>query len=59
MDYILIRSRRKTISIEINEKAQLLVRAPMRVPKYEIEKFLVEKDSWIRKHMKMAEERMA
>ncbi len=59
MDYILIRSRRKTISIEINEKAQLLVRAPMRVPKYEIEKFLVEKDSWIRKHVKMAEERMA
>ena len=59
MDYKLIRSRRKTISIEINEKAQLLVRAPMRVPKYEIEKFLVEKDSWIRKHVKMAEERMA
>lgn len=59
MDYELIRSRRKTISIEINEKAQLLVRAPMRVPKYEIEKFLIEKDAWISKHVKMAEERMA
>ena len=58
MDYTLIRSRRKTISIEINDKAQLLVRAPMRLPKYEIERFLMEKDAWIRKHVRMAEERM-
>jgi hypothetical protein len=58
MDYTLIRSRRRTISIEIDEKAQLLVRAPMRMPKYEIERFLKEKDTWIKKHIKIVQERI-
>ena len=51
MDYELKRSRRRTVSIEINKDGRLLVRAPMRLPKYEIEKFIEEKKSWIDKHM--------
>lgn len=58
MDYTLIRSRRKTISIEIDEKAQLLVRAPMRMPKYEIERFIEEKDAWIKKHIRIVQEQI-
>ena len=58
MDYTLIRSRRKTISIEIDEKAQVVVRSPMRAPKYEIERFLSEKEGWINKHVEIVKKRM-
>lgn len=58
MDYTLIRSRRKTISLEIDENARVLVRAPMRMPKYEIERFVEEKDAWIKKHIGIVRERI-
>ena len=51
MEYTIIRSRRRTISLEITDDAKLLVRAPMRVPKYEIERFIKEKEAWIVKHI--------
>ena len=51
ISYNLIRSRRRTISLEITDEATLLVRAPMRVPKYEIERFIKEKETWIVKHI--------
>ncbi len=50
-EYILVRSRRRTISLEITEDAALLVRAPMRAPKYEIERFITEKSVWIDRHI--------
>ena len=57
-EYTLIRSRRKTISLEINNKAELIVRAPMRVPNYEIQRFVDEKSSWIEKHIASVRKRM-
>ena len=57
-EYTLIRSRRKTISIEIDPGADLIVRAPMRAPKYEIQRFIDEKSAWIEKHMARAVKRM-
>ena len=57
-EYTLIRSRRKTISIEIDPGADLIVRAPMRAPKYEIQRFVDEKSAWIEKHMARAVKRM-
>lgn len=57
MDYTLIRSRRKTISIEIDDSAHLTVRAPLRAPKYEIEGFIKEKEAWIEKHINKVRER--
>lgn len=50
-DYKIIRSRRRTISIEITDDAGILVRAPMRAPRYEIERFIAEKQDWIGKHV--------
>lgn len=58
MEYTLIRSRRKTIAIEIDNNARLVVRAPMRAPKYAIDRFIDEKDAWIRKHIAIVKERM-
>ena len=45
-----IRSRRKTLSVEIRE-GRLLVRAPLRVSNAEISRFLQEKQAWIDKHL--------
>lgn len=48
--YTLIRSKRRTVAIQINKNAELIVRAPMRTPKEFIENFLHEKRGWIAKH---------
>ncbi|WP_052446812.1 M48 family metallopeptidase [Candidatus Soleaferrea massiliensis] len=45
--YNLIRSNRKTISIQINRDADVIVRAPKRAPAALIERFLREKEAWI------------
>ena len=50
MDYTLIRSRRKTLAIEITREARLLVRAPLGCPQRDIDRFLAEKQDWIAAH---------
>jgi hypothetical protein len=59
LPYRLIRSRRKTLSIEINREAQLVVRAPMRMPQARIDAFLLEKQDWIAQHMQRQIQRRA
>ena len=51
MEYTLIRSRRKTLALEITRDAKLVVRAPMRCPQREIDGFLQQKEQWIALHM--------
>ena len=46
MEYRLIRSRRRTLGLEI-KNAELIVRAPMRMGKAEIEAFIKKHESWI------------
>jgi len=43
----IIRSKRKTLSLSINENSELTVRAPHRVSDDEIQKFIAEKSVWI------------
>jgi hypothetical protein len=45
--YKLIRTKRKTLSLMINSDAELIVRAPIRMPKKIIEDFLRQKQKWI------------
>ena len=47
----LIRSRRKSLAIEITPELQVVVRAPARMPVREINAFVQEKDDWIRAHL--------
>ncbi len=47
----LIRSRRRTISIEVTADAQVIVRAPNRVPLADINRFIGEKADWIDKSL--------
>lgn len=51
MEYTLIRSRRKTLALEITRDAKLVVRAPLRCPQREIDGFLQQKEQWIALHM--------
>lgn len=53
VEYTLIRSRRRTLGIEIRDGV-LIVRAPLRTSKREIDRFLREHEEWIRKHLKKA-----
>ena len=55
-DYQVIRSNRKTLSVEIKD-GQVLVRAPRRMPDAEIRRFLREKEGWIRAHLEKARAR--
>ena len=49
-DYHLIRSSRKTVSLQLMPDGSLTVRAPMRMPESEIRKFVESKASWIESH---------
>lgn len=47
----IVRSSRKTLSLQITPEGQLIVRAPNRLPRREIDRFLQEKQDWIEKTM--------
>ncbi|MBP3683848.1 MAG: M48 family metallopeptidase [Oscillospiraceae bacterium] len=49
--YTLIRSARKTLSIQITPAGEVLLRCPNRMPKREAEAFLNSKQSWVEKHL--------
>ena len=54
--YQLIRSRRKTISIQI-KGGKVIVRAPLQTKNAEIEAFIHQKMNWIEKHLKEQQKR--
>lgn len=59
IDYQLIRSRRKTLSIEITREAKVLVRAPMRLSQREIDRFVETKRGWILSHLERQQQRLS
>lgn len=52
-----IRSKRKTMSLEIKEDSTVLVRAPFRMADTEIQRFVQEKSGWIEKHLQIQQEK--
>lgn len=58
IDYTLIRSKRKTIAIHITKDAAVEVRAPMKAPKADIDRFVTAKQAWISKHLSAREQSM-
>lgn len=46
-EYRLVRSNRKSLSVEINKKLEVVVRAPYLLPKFTIESFVKSKEAWI------------
>ena len=57
MEYILIRSNRKTAAIYIRD-GRVEVRAPLKMPKSDIDKFVASKEKWISGHLAVSQERV-
>lgn len=49
--YTVVRSKRKTISIQIKSDGSIIVRAPRRASNYDIASFVQSKEDWINKHL--------
>ena len=46
-EYELVRSRRKTLSVQVTRECRVIVRAPLRLAKREIDRFVFEHADWI------------
>ena len=57
ISYQIIRSRRKTVSLEIKPDGTILVRAPLGVLESRIQKFVEEKQEWILKNLAKIQKR--
>lgn len=55
ISYELRRSKRKTISVEVLPSGSVIVRAPTRLPLYEVEQFLAVRQSWVASQVQKAE----
>ena len=58
MEYTLIRSNRKTLALYIR-RGGLEVRAPLHLPKRDIDKFVISKEKWIREKLAESGEKLA
>ena len=52
IDYKLIRSKRRTVAIEIRPGGEVIVRSPVGVPKKYIDDVVNKKEEWIQSHQK-------
>ncbi len=53
-DIELVRSRRKTIGLEVRSDGRIIVRAPLRFPERDIRRFVDDHTEWIEKHLEKA-----
>ena len=51
MDYELIRSGRRTVSMEVTKECTVRVRAPLRMPKREIDAFVAAHQDWLERQL--------
>ncbi len=49
--YTIVRSQRKTISLQITPQGQVVVRCPRRMARKDIDAFVRSKESWLRRHL--------
>ena len=54
MNYTLVRSNRKTLCVSITPAGEVVVRAPQRLVKREIDRFVAAHAEWIAAHVEMA-----
>ena len=57
MEYEIKRSARKTVALEITDRATLLVRAPLKMSDREIEKFVLKYSDWAAEKLETASKR--
>ena len=47
MTYEIVRSRRRTVALEVTREGSVLVRAPLRMPQEEIDRFVAAHTDWL------------
>ena len=57
ISYQIIRSQRKTMSLEIKPDGQIIVRAPLRLSQVRIRRFVEQKQEWILKNLEKIQKR--
>lgn len=57
MEYSIVRSKRKTAAIHILPEGIVEVRAPLKMPKNDIDRFVAAKEKWIREKLQLVKER--
>lgn len=57
--YELVRSDRRTLAVEITRDCRVLVRAPRRMPRSQIDAFVAGRERWITEHMERQRQRLA
>ena len=57
MEYTVIRSKRKTLGLEVKSDGRVIVRAPLRLPEKTIRQFVNDHEAWIQKHIELAKEK--
>lgn len=55
MDYSIIRSRRRTLSLEVTRDGQVVVRAPLRADQNLIESFVASHELWLQRALERRE----
>ena len=59
ISYEIIRSRRRTLALQVEKDGKVLVRAPFRYPTAEIGKFVERHKAWIEKKLAEVEKRQS
>lgn len=59
MEIQIIKTRRKTVSLEVKRDGSVIVRAPLRMPQREIQEFIESHRSWIEHKCRLMEKRRA
>lgn len=59
IEYTLIRSTRRTLALEITRDLQVLVRAPLRCPQRQIDRFVDSRRGWIADKLALQQRRAA
>jgi predicted metal-dependent hydrolase len=59
LNYTLIRSARKTVALYVRDDAAIEVRAPLRMPKRDIDRFVASKADWIAGKVALKQEQNA
>ena len=59
ISYTVIRSRRKTVSLEITRDLAVVVRAPLTMSQGEIDRFVASREAWLREHYARQQQRLA
>lgn len=59
MDYEIVRSRRRTVALEVTREGRVLVRAPLRMPEGDIQRFVESHAAWLERAKERVEKRRA